>query len=146
MQRRVQRVGEKTQEDLRRIQIDMNGQWGRAQPVGKTCAARVVRKGSSDAAASPAGGMATAASLTYRISSEQQKADWQAKCCTECNVSFSVDFERNETHLWQVTFSEKTSVGKQTIGLGASSHSKSSRCKQKVVKVTTPTEMHFLAP
>ena len=116
----------KTQEDLWRIQTDMNGQWGRVQPVGETCAARVVKQVEAEifGCCGRSCGWNGRSCISWPFFDEQQKADWQAECCTEYNASISVDSEHNEAYLFASAFCKRKK-----------SHSKSNCCRREVTKL-----------
>ena len=92
-----QELVNKTKEKMHVIQRDMSH---RAIPISETCAARVVKKVEAEifGCCGRSCGWNGRSCISWPFFDEQQKADWQAECCTEYNVSISVDSKHSETH------------------------------------------------
>ena len=102
----------KTKGEMKQMQTDMKGiaafkQWRAPIPIGETCAARVVKQVEAEifGCCGRSCGWNGRSCISWPFFDEQQKADWQAECCTEYNASISVDSERNEAHLFASAFS-----------------------------------------
>ena len=95
-----------TKREMTEMWSDMSGIFmqgdhdSRPIPVGETCAARVVKKVEAEifGCCGRSCGWNGRSCISWPFFDEQQKADWQAECCTEYNASISVDSKHSETH------------------------------------------------
>ena len=106
-----------TNRNMGKMQSDLHGAWTpHVMSVGETCAMRVVKKVEAEifGCCGRSCGWNGRSCISWPFFDEQQKADWQAECCTEYNVSVSVVSKHRERHLQGFLFNAMNSVGQQT--------------------------------
>eukprot|EP00913_Durusdinium_trenchii_P023738 g22295.t2 len=78
-----------TNRNMGKMQSDLHGAWTpHVMSVGETCAMRVVKKVEAEifGCCGRSCGWNGRSCISWPFFDEQQKADWQAECCTEYNV------------------------------------------------------------